>query len=192
MIEGKLRLILGITGASGVIYGVRLLEVLGREIETHLVISDMGAKILELELGLTLDDLLEHATSVYPNSDLTAPISSGSFQVEGMIIAPCSMKTVAMVANGIAENLIVRAADVTLKEERKLILIPRETPLGRIHLENLLKVVEAGGTILPASPAFYHAPKTIDDLVDFVVGKVLDLFGIEHNLYRRWDLPEQG
>ena len=181
-----MRLILGITGASGAIYGTRLLEVLEGKVESHLVVSRLGEKIIELELGKKLNEVNGRASFFYENSDLTAPIASGSFHVDGMIIAPCSMKTVATIANGIAENLITRAADVSLKEGRKLILIPREAPLSAIHLENLLKIARVGGTIIPASPAFYHQPESIDDLVDFVVGKALEALGIEHDLYQRW------
>ncbi len=186
MTEGTLRLILGITGASGAIYGTRLLEVLEGKVESHLVVSRLGEKIIELELGKKLDEVNGRASFFYENSDLTAPIASGSFHVDGMIIAPFSMKNVATIANGISENLITRAADVSLKEGRKLILIPREAPLSAIHLENLLKIARVGGTIIPASPAFYHKPESIDDLVDFVVGKALDALGIEHDLYQRW------
>lgn len=184
-----MRLILGITGASGAIYGTRLLEFLKRakvEVETHLVISEMGKQIIELELEQRLEDVIRLASFFYENADLTAPIASGSFHVDATIIVPCSMKTVASVANGISENLITRAADISLKEKRKLVIVPRETPLSEIHLKNLLKVARAGGAIIPASPAFYHGPERLEDLVDFIVGKVLEAIGIEHNLYRRW------
>jgi len=182
-----LRVILGITGASGVVYGVRLLEVLReRDVEVHLVISEMGRRLIELELERSYKDMIGLASSYWENNDLTAPIASGSFRTDGMIIAPCSMKTAASIANGISGNLITRAADVTLKERRKLIIIPREAPLSDIHLENLLKITRAGGIVIPASPAFYHLPERIEDLVDFIVGKALDVLGIEHKLYKEW------
>jgi len=182
-----MRLILAITGCSGVIYGVRLLEVC-RElgIETDLIISPAGEQILAMELKKSAEDLRKLATRSYSYYDLSAPISSGSVRTDGMVIAPCSMKTLGLMASGITSNLISRSADVVLKQNRPLILVPRETPLNLIHLENMIKLKRAGATILPAMPAFYHEPKEIGDLVDFVVGKVLDLLGVEHQLYRRW------
>ncbi|MCD6248547.1 MAG: UbiX family flavin prenyltransferase [Hadesarchaea archaeon] len=182
-----MRLILAITGCSGVIYGVRLLEVC-RElgIETDLIISPAGEQILAMELKKSAEDLRKLATRSYSYHDLSAPISSGSVRTDGMVIAPCSMKTLGLMASGITSNLISRSADVVLKQNRPLILVPRETPLNLIHLENMIKLKRAGATILPAMPAFYHEPKEIGDLVDFVVGKVLDLLGVEHQLYRRW------
>ncbi|PCN50513.1 aromatic acid decarboxylase [Candidatus Geothermarchaeota archaeon ex4572_27] len=181
------RVIVGISGASGVIYGVRLLEVLSRlEVESHLVVTRLGEKNLELELNMKRQDVERLATRSYELHDLTAPIASGGFRAAGMVVAPCSMKTLAGIARGYSDNLLLRAADVTLKERRPLILVVREMPLNTIHLKNMLEAAEAGAIILPAAPAFYHRPKSIDDLVNHVVGKVLDLLNIEHDLYERW------
>ncbi len=182
-----MHLVIALTGCSGVIYGVRLLEVckeLG--IETDLIVSPAAGQILKLELDKAPDDLKKLATRSYPHDDLAAPISSGSVSTDGMVIAPCSMKTLGSIASGVTSDLISRAADVTLKQERPLILVPRETPLNLIHLENMVRLKRAGATILPAMPAFYHDPRDISDLVDFVVGKVLDILRVEHKLYQRW------
>ena len=185
-----MRLVVAITGASGAIYGRRLLEVL-RElgIETHLIISRAGEKVVRLELGVDPKELKRLADRVYEPEDLDAPISSGSYPVDGVVIAPCSMRTLAAIAHGLASNLILRAADVAIKERRPLILVPRETPLSPIHLRNMLVLAELGVRIIPACPAFYHQPKTISDLVDFVVGRVLDALGIRHELFRRYGEP---
>lgn len=182
-----MKLIVAITGASGVIYGKRLLEILhNKNIETHLIISQAAEKIIEHELGTTKTPLEKLATYVYEVNDWSSPIVSGSFKTDGMIIAPCSMKTLAGIANGFAENVILRAADVALKENRKLILVPRETPLNAIHLRNMLNLANQGALIVPAMPAYYHKPKNIEALVDFIVGRVLDLLEIKHTLYKRW------
>jgi len=182
-----MRLIVAITGASGVIYGKRLLEVLqNKKIETHLIISKAAEKIIEHELEATRKDIEKLADHVYSVDDLTAPIASGSFKTDAMIIIPCSMKTLAGIAHGYAENLILRAADVMLKEKRKIILVPRETPLNIIHLHNMLRLAEQGVTIVPAMPAYYHKPKNVSGIVDYVVGKVLDCLEIEHMLFKRW------
>lgn len=182
-----MKLVLAITGASGVIYGKRLLEVLrNKNVDTHLVISQAAEKIIAHELGTTKKTLEKLANHVYEVNDWSSPIVSGSFKTDGMVIAPCSMKTLAGIANGFAENVILRAADVMLKEKRKLILVPRETPLNIIHLRNMLDLAKQGAIILPAMPAYYHKPKNIEALADFVVGRILDVLGIEHNLYRRW------
>lgn len=182
-----MRLVVAITGASGTIYGKRLLEVLhNKKVETHLVISKAAEKVIEHELETTKGSLEKLADHIYDVNDLTAPILSGSFKTDGMIIIPCSMKTVAGIAHGYSDNLILRAADVTLKERRKLILVPRETPLNVIHLRNMLELSKQGVAIIPAMPAFYHKPKKIDALVDYVVGKVLDCLDIEHKLFMRW------
>jgi len=182
-----MRLIVAITGASGVIYGKRFLEALKeKNVETHLIISKAGEKMLQYELGVARRDLERLASHVYDEDLLTAPIASGSFITDGMAIIPCSMKTVAGIAHGYSENLILRAADVTLKEKRKLVIVPRETPLNAIHLRNLLELAMQGVAVIPAMPAFYHKPEKIEDLVDFIVGKVLDTLGIEHNLFKRW------
>jgi len=183
----SLRLIVAITGASGVIYGKRLLEVLKeKRVETHLIVSKAAEKVIEHELEMTKKDLERLASHVYSVDDLNAPFMSGSFQTDGMIIIPCTMKTLAGIASGYSDNLILRAADVTLKERRKLIVVPRETPLSVVHLRNMLEVAKLGVFVVPAMPAYYHKPKRIDDLVDFVVGKVLDCLGLEHKLFKRW------
>ncbi|MFQ6073596.1 MAG: UbiX family flavin prenyltransferase [Candidatus Bathyarchaeia archaeon] len=183
----RLRLIVAITGASGVVYGKRLLEVLReKKVEVHLVVSKAAENVIEHELEMTKRELEKLATHVYDVDDLSAPIVSGSFKIDGMIVVPCSMKTLAGIAHGYSDNLILRAADVTLKEKRKLILVPRETPLSVVHLRNMLDLASQGVSILPAMPAFYHKPGNIEDLIDFVVGKALDLLGTEHELFKRW------
>jgi 4-hydroxy-3-polyprenylbenzoate decarboxylase len=182
-----LRLVVAITGASGVIYGIKLLEVLQKlEIETHLILTAWGARTIEIETDKTADKVRSLATKVYEDNNMAATISSGSFRVDGMAIVPCSMKTLASIANGFDDSLVSRAAGVCIKEQRKLVLVPRETPLSRIHLENMAKLAGVGTVIMPAMPGFYHRPETVDDLVSHVVGKVLDQFGIDHNLFRRW------
>jgi 4-hydroxy-3-polyprenylbenzoate decarboxylase len=182
-----LRLIVAVTGASGVIYGKRLLEVLReKKVETHLIVSKAAEKVVEHELGVAKKDLERLASYFYSVDDLGSPLMSGSFQTDGMVIIPCTMKTLAGIAHGYSDNLILRAADVTLKERRKLIVVPRETPLSVVHLRNMLAVAELGVVVVPAMPAYYHKPKKIGDLVDFVVGRVLDCLGIEHSLFRRW------
>lgn len=189
-----MRLAIGISGASGAIYGVRLLEVLKTqvpEVETHLVISPEGEQTIRLETGRTLDEVRALASRVWGFNDQMAALASGSFRSEGMIIIPCSMKTVAGIASGYADNLLLRSADVCLKEGRRLVLVPRETPVNAIHLENMLKLSRIGVTMLLASPPFYQRPKQIEELVDYIVGKALDPFGIEHNLFKRWREPEK-
>jgi 4-hydroxy-3-polyprenylbenzoate decarboxylase len=182
------RLIVGITGATGAIYGVRLLDALNQaEVETHLVLSNWGARTIEHETGLTLPALQERATVVHGTGNMAATISSGSFRTDGMIVAPCSMRTVAAIAHGNGDNLVLRAADVVLKERRRLVLVPRETPLSEIHLENLLKLARIGVTVLPPMPAFYNKPETLDDIVNHTVARVLDQFGIDAAFARRWD-----
>lgn len=182
-----MRLIVAITGASGVIYGKRLLEVLKEnKIETYLIISKASKEIIKHELGMNVDDLRRLANYFYEEDDFSSPLASGSFITDGMIIIPCSTKTFSGIAHGYSENLILRAAEVTLKEKRKLILVPRETPLNLIHLRNLLELAILGAIIIPAMPAFYHKPEKINDLVDFVIGKVLDCIGIKHSLFKRW------
>ncbi|MCX8044940.1 MAG: UbiX family flavin prenyltransferase [Desulfobacterota bacterium] len=183
------RFIVGISGASGAIYGVRLLEALRAfdEIELHLIISKAASYIFENELGASaLDKAQGLAHRCYDNDVLAAPIASGSFRTEGMIIAPCSVKTLAAIAHGYGDTLMMRAADVVLKERRKLVLVVRETPLHLEHIENMARVTRMGGVILPPVPAFYHKPRTIDDIVNHTVGKVLDLFNLSHFLYERW------
>jgi flavin prenyltransferase len=182
-----MRLVVGITGASGSIYGVCLLKSLHQlGIETHLIISKMGERVVEHECGLKLEDLKVYCHSIHDIDDMFAPVASGSYKTQGMIIIPCSMKTLGAISNGYSDNLIARSADVTLKEGRKLVIVPRETPLSQIHLENLLKLSRMGAKVLPASPGFYHHPQSIADLVAIMVGKTLDMFDIDHNLYQRW------
>lgn len=185
--KSYLRLVVGISGASGVIYGLRTLEILhSLKIETHVVVSQWGEKNIEIETDKTIEYVRSLATAFYGNDSLAAPISSGSFLHSGMVIVPCSMKTLASIANGYDETLISRAAGVTLKESRLLVVVPRETPLSRIHLQNMLKLAEAGAVILPAMPGFYHKPTSLQDMVDHLVGKIIDQFNIRNNLSRRW------
>ena len=183
----KPRLIVGISGASGIIYGVRLLEMLrGTEVETHLVVSRAGELTRSHELDLSAEQLHALADVHYADTDLAAAISSGSFRTLGMVIIPCSMRSLAEVASGVTTSLLTRAADVVLKERRRLVLVTRETPLNAIHLRNMLTVTEAGGIIAPPMPAFYTAPKTLDDLVTQTVGRVLDLFDVDAAGLKRW------
>jgi len=182
------RVIVAITGASGAIYGIRTLEALREHgVETELIISKTAQRILELETGRKLEELKALANRFYFEDDMFAPPSSGSYPVDAMIVVPCSMRTLGCIAHGISDNLIRRAAEVALKEGRKLILVPRETPLSQVHLENMLLLKRAGAVILPACPAFYSRPKNVQDLVDFVVGKILEALGITHSLYPRWE-----
>lgn len=183
-----MRLVIGISGSTGAIYGVRLLEVLrsSPEIETHLVVSEPAKQTIEYETAWRVSEVLDMATVVYDYRDVGAAISSGSFPTDGMVIAPCSIKTLSSVANSYNDNLLSRAADVALKERRKLVIVVRETPLHRGHLKLMLDVTEAGGVILPPMPSFYHLPKTVDDIVNHTVQKVLDQFGIEKGLFQRW------
>jgi len=183
------RIIIGISGASGVIYGVRLLEVLKdiEDIETHLILS-RGARItMNLEESPSPEEVECLADRVHAPENLAASLSSGSFRTEGMIVAPCSMKSLSMIALSLNDNLLVRAADVTLKERRKLVLVPRETPLHLGHLRAMTAITEMGGIILPPVPSFYHRPRTIADIIDQTVGKALDQFGIPHRLFNRWE-----
>ena len=181
-------LVVGITGASGVIYGIRLLEVLSANsaVETHLVVSKAGAQNIKYETDWKLEQVTALADFCYDIDDAGAALASGSFKRDGMIIAPCSMKTLSAVANSYTDNLLVRTADVTLKERKKLILLVRETPLHLGHLRNMEKVTEMGAVVLPPVPAFYHRPRTIQDVIDQTIGKVLDILDIEHNLFPRW------
>jgi flavin prenyltransferase len=182
------RLIVGITGSSGVIYGIRLLEVLKRpDVEAHLIISDVGRKNILLETDYAVEAVEALAHKAYRPDQMDAAISSGSFRTDGMVIAPCTMKTLSAVANSYNDNLIARAADVCLKERRSLVLVVRETPLHKGHLELMAKVADLGGIILPPMPAFYHRPKTVEEIIDHTVGKVLDLLGIDNRLFKRWE-----
>ncbi|BCF93705.1 UbiX family flavin prenyltransferase [Paraburkholderia sp. PGU16] len=185
----KPRIVVGISGASGAMIGVRLLAALRRlgTHETHLIVSASGAITAAQELGLTRSDLDGLADVVHSVRDIGATIASGSFVTEGMVIAPCSMKTLASVANGFADNLLTRAADVMLKERRRLVLVARETPLNLAHLRNMTLATEMGAIVMPPVPAFYAHPKTIEDVVDHTVGRILDLFAIEHReIVKRW------
>jgi flavin prenyltransferase len=185
--SGK-RLIIAITGATGAIYGVRLLQVLREtpDIETHLLVSDAGVLNLHQELDMGRKEVEALAHVVYNVRDVGASIASGSFQSEGMIVAPCSMKTLASVAHGLSDNLITRAADVVLKERRRLLLMVRETPFNLAHLRNMTAVTEMGGIIFPPLPGFYQRPQSIAEMVDHTVGRVLDLFAVPHGLTPRW------
>jgi flavin prenyltransferase len=183
----RMSIIVGLSGASSVIYGIRLLEVLKeKKIETDLIISENAEKLIQIETGRSVADVKKMATRVHGYEDMTPAVASGSRHYDGMIIMPCSMRTIAGIASGYAENLMLRAADVTLKQRRPLVLVARETPLNLIHLRNMVTVTEAGAVVMPASPAFYHKPKSVDDMIDHLVGKVLDLFRIEHDLYEKW------
>jgi len=189
--SGKRRLIVGISGASGAIYGIRLLEVLqGSNIETHLVMSRSATLTIAHEVNRSIKELKALATVAYNTCDLGASISSGSFRTMGMIVAPCSMKSLSDIAYGNTSNLLTRAADVALKERRRLVLMVRETPLHLGHLRAMSRVTENGAIVMPPVPAFYNHPKTIDDLVNHTVGRALDLFDEEAGLVRRWNDPE--
>ncbi len=188
MADRPQRLVIAITGATGAVYGVRLLQHLRNieGVETHLVVSDAAVLTLHQETGLQRKEVEALAHVVHKQNNIGASIASGSFQADGMVIAPCSMKTLASVAHGLSDNLIARAADVMLKERRRLILMVRETPFNLAHLRNMTAVTEMGGIIFPPLPSFYHQPKTIDEMVDHTVARVIDLFGLCHNLAPRW------
>lgn len=181
------RLVIGISGASGVIYGIRLLDFLAQAgVETHLVASKSALVTLAYETDIKWADVKKRAAKVYANDDVTAAIASGSFRTEGMIIAPCSMKTLGEIASGAAQTLMSRAADVVLKERRRLVIVPRETPFHLGHLRNMTAVTEMGAIVAPPMPAFYNAPQSIDDIVNHGVGRLLDLFGIDVGIVKRW------
>ena len=182
-----MRVVVAITGASGAAHGKRLLEELKKQkVETHLIISEAGTQVIQHELNASKKEIELLATRAYDVNDLSGQLVSGSFPIDAMVVIPCSMKTLAGIANGFSTNLILRAADVALKEKRKLILVPRETPLSVVHLRNMLQLAKQGVIILPAMPGFYHHPTTIKSLIDFVVGRVMDALGIETDLYERW------
>lgn len=182
-----MNLVIGITGSTGVIYGVRILEVLKAcKVDTHLVITEWAKKCLAMETNYTVDDVKNLSSTYSDDSNLASSISSGTHKTDGMIVIPCSMKTLSGIANGYDESLVMRSAGVTLKESRKLVLVPRETPLTAINLENMLKLSRLGVVILPPVPGFYTKPKTIEQIIDHTVGKCLDQFNVEHNLYKRW------
>ena len=190
--ERKRRIIVGVSGASGAIYAYRLIQVLADSgIEVHFVASKAGLEVLEYECGLTMVQLTQMVHKVYDVNRIDSAIASGSFPCESMVIVPCSMKTLGSLANGIAGNLLTRAADVTLKEGRKLVLVTRETPVHAIHLENMLKLSHAGARIVPACPGFYHRPQTIEELVDMLVGKICDTLNVDNDLFERWTGPSE-
>lgn len=182
------RLVVGISGSSAPQIGICLLKVLRQhpDVETHLVISDGARRSIQLEAGLDPDRVLELADHSYDAHDLAAPVSSGSFLTEGMVVVPCSMRSLAAIATGNSADLLTRAADVTLKERRRLVLVTRETPLNLIHIRNMETVTLAGATVFPPVLAFYHRPRTIDDILSHIVGKILDQFGVQHKLFERW------
>ena len=181
------RMVVGISGASGFIYGVRLLQLLAElDIESHLIISRAALLTMAHETDYKLADVTALASHYHRADDVAAGIASGSFRCLGMVVAPCSMRTLAEIATGTSSGLIGRAADVTLKERRTLVLVPRETPFSTLHLENMLRLSRMGVVILPPSPGFYHKPKSVEDLVDFVVARVLDQLGVAHTLVARW------
>jgi flavin prenyltransferase len=183
-------IIVAITGSSGVIYGIRLLQVLkDLSVETHLVLSNQARANMAYETAFDQAAVERLASRIHEPSDLAAPIASGSFKTAGMVVVPCTIKTLSGIAHSYNENLIVRAADVVLKERRRLVLVVRETPLHKGHLELMMRVADLGGVILPPIPAFYHGPKRIEDLVDHTVGKILDLLDIDHRLFKRWEGP---
>jgi 4-hydroxy-3-polyprenylbenzoate decarboxylase len=182
------RIVVGVSGSSGVIYGIRLLEALRKysASEIHLVLSPAAEDNIRIETDYKVDDVKALGHVVYKHSNLAASISSGSFKTDGMVVVPCSMKSLSEIAYSNSNNLLARAADVCLKERRKLILVPRETPLHRGHLEMMLRVTDLGAIVLLPVPSFYHAPQTIDDVINQTIGKILDQFDIEHDLFRRW------
>jgi 4-hydroxy-3-polyprenylbenzoate decarboxylase len=181
------RIVLGIAGASGVIYGIRMLNLLREKgFETHLIISESGKKNITIETEYSIRDVESMADKVYDNKDFASAPASGSFLTSGMIVAPCTIKTLSGIANSYSGNLLIRAADVTLKEKRKLVLLVRETPLHKGHLNLMSMASDMGAHILPPIPSFYHHPKTIDDIILQTIGKVFDYFGIEHQLFERW------
>jgi 4-hydroxy-3-polyprenylbenzoate decarboxylase len=183
----KKRIVIGISGASGVIYGVRILSLLkDKKLETHLVISESGKNNIQIETDYSLDQVEAMADYVYDTRDVGAVLASGSFLTDGMVVVPCTIKTLSGIANSYTNNLLVRAADVTLKEKRKLVLVVRETPLHKGHLRLMTMAADMGAHILPPVPSFYHAPKTIDDIINQTIGKIFDYLSIDHDLFKRW------
>ncbi|MDR1049697.1 MAG: UbiX family flavin prenyltransferase [Deltaproteobacteria bacterium] len=186
-----MRLVVGITGGSGAVYALGLLQALGElGVRREVVVSRAGELVLAHECGTDLAELAGYADVLHDNADIAASVASGSHKTDGMVIVPCSMKTLAAVAHGYSESLLTRAADVTIKERRRLVVVPRETPLSPLHLENMLKLSRLGAVVLPPSPAFYQRPESLADVVKFVVGKILDQLGLEHALCRRWEGAE--
>ena len=187
------KIVVAISGATGIIYGVRMLRVLYEcGVETHLVITESAIRNMHIETDYTVADLEPFASTIYDVDNVGAAIASGSFNIDGMVVAPCSIKTLSAIANSYNYNLLVRAADVTLKERRRLVLLVRETPFHEGHLELMQRVTRIGGIIMPPVPAFYHKPKTIDDLIDQTVGKALDLFSIDAGLFKRWGSEDEA
>jgi len=185
-----MRIVVGMTGASGIQIGLKILDVLsegGDDIDIDLILSKPALRILQLETDMFPEDVVEKATFVWDDYDMDAPVASGSCRFDGMVVVPCSMKTLGEIASGISQTLISRVADVCLKERRKLVLVPRETPLNVIHLENMLKVARAGAIVLPACPAYYTRPRNVEDCIDFIAGRVLDMLGVKHSLYTSWE-----
>lgn len=187
------KIVIGITGASGSIYAKRLIEeLLKKEVYLHIICTDTGKKVMKYETGIDLEQWVAELSKKYHHlrlediNNLFANVASGSYKFDAAVILPCSMGTLAEISNGLAKNLLCRVADVALKENRRLVIVPRETPFNAIHLENMLKLARLGVTILPAMPGFYHMPATMDDLIDFVVGKVLDSLSIENTLFKKW------
>ena len=181
------RIVIGISGASGIIYGIKMLPLLMEaDFEVHLIISEAGKRNIEIETDFKVSDVEAMAYCVYNNQDVGAAIASGSFLTEGMVVVPCTVKTLSGIANSFNDNLLIRAADVTLKEKRKLVLVVRETPLHKGHLRLMTMAADLGAHILPPIPSFYHQPKTLDDIINQTIGKIFDYFGIQHDLFRRW------
>lgn len=189
------KIIVGLTGASGSAYFLRLIEVLLEyAIDVHVIASEHGSQVLTYETGVTLEDQIrvwnekasKATVSLEDNTNMFSAVASGSYRCDGMIIIPCSMSTMAEIAGGITKSLLTRAADVMIKEQRKLVIVPRETPLSTIHLKNMYELSKVGVTILPAMPAFYNHPQTLDDIINHIVGKTLDCIGIDNNNYERW------
>lgn len=182
-----MKVVVGISGGSGAIYAVSLLKALKTmNIETHLVVSTMGEYVVDHECGIGLEELKRMATYFHDNKNFAAPIASGSFRVDSMVVVPCSMKTLAGIANGFSDGLLTRACDVMIKEGKKLILVPRETPLSPIHLENMLKLSKIGVSIVPPTPGFYNHPQTLEDIVLNMTGRILDMMAIDNSLVNRW------
>jgi 4-hydroxy-3-polyprenylbenzoate decarboxylase len=179
-----MKIVVGVTGASGIDYAVTLLKVL--EKEKVLIVSEHGKRLIEIESALSLDEIEALVDARYADDDLEAAISSGSNDFDAMVIVPCSMSTLSKIACGIADTLITRTASVALKEDRRLILVPRETPLSKIQIDNMSRLKDAGAVVLPAMPAFYTKPKTVQDMIDYIVGKIIESLGLDHHLYERW------
>ncbi|MEB3022016.1 UbiX family flavin prenyltransferase [[Mycobacterium] crassicus] len=188
-----MRFVVGMTGATGAAMGIRLLEALAQlGVETHLVLSEWARATIKIETDFSVADVRAMATRSYSARDLAASISSGSFRTDGMVVCPCSMKTLSAIRIGLSDNLITRAADVALKERRRLVLVTREAPLSEIHLENMHHLARAGAVIFPPTVAYYARPSTVDEVTDYVVGRIIDQLGIEHSLINRWKGDQQS